>query len=189
MPTLLDSYSEANKDSSYQIAAVDANKALGQCFTTPNDGISYKITSVKFYLAKNGTITGNATARLWAITGTYGTDAVPTGTVLATSDNFNVGAITGSFVLYELTFSGVNQYTMSPNTQYEIDLTYGGGSVGNEIEFGADSSSPTHGGNLTSQDLVDVWAGYSTIDGIFYVYGDNAAAAVSHNFGTLGVGS
>jgi len=68
---------------------------MGQAFTPSSSG---NLTSAQFYFYNDGLLTGTAVARLFAISGTYGTDAKPTGSALATSDNFDVSTIFPTFI-------------------------------------------------------------------------------------------
>lgn len=163
--TLVDSYSTTNRDESHALSSTQ-NDALGQCFT-PN--ASGTLESVKFMIYKTGSPTGNAVAKLYAITGTYGTNGVPTGTALATSDNFDVSTTTADWITYEITFSGGNKYSMTSGTQYAISIEWNGGDESNYIEVGIDSTSPIHGGNHYALDGGSYWE-YSTQDIVFEVY-------------------
>lgn len=179
MATLIDSYSETNKDSSEPLQGGAGYFAFGNSFTTLNDGNNYNITSAKFYLAKTGSPSGNMTARLYAHSGTYGTSSKPTGSVLGTSDAINASTLTGTFTLTEFTFTGAQQYTMTANTQYCIQIFFSTGSSGNVVDVGEDGSSPTHGGNYFAEAPEGTWASYNGIDVPFYVYGEVGAAAAA----------
>src|SRR5947207_971022 len=116
-----DFYSEANFTGS--VEAIDATAgddvATGQSFTS-NGGL---LSSAQFHLAKNGSPTGTAVAKLYAATGTFGTDAKPTGAALATSGTLDVSTIpTFPQTLMTFTFSGANQYLMVAGTVYCIAL-------------------------------------------------------------------
>lgn len=151
MPKLIAGYNASNYDQDRTLGDPDGAgwyDATGQSFTTPNDGVSYVLNSCKFYLKKVGSPTGNATAYLRTHSGTYGTSSLPTGAVLATSDVLDVSTLTTSYALVEINFSGANQYTMAPNTQYIIEIFYEGGTYpGTLISVGRDGSSPAHSGN------------------------------------------
>jgi len=165
-PSIVDSYSETNKDAQDLIDA-DAvhNGAYGQCFTATG----VRIGRAVFYLSKVGSPTGNAVAKLYAGTGVFGTSMTPTGAALATSDNLDVSTLTGSFALITLTFSGANQFTMVNGTKYCLSLEYTNGSSGNSIQIGRDTSAPSHAGNGIFHDTGG-WSADSTYDVPFYVY-------------------
>jgi len=178
-PDIVDSYSEENQDSSTSVTALHpsstgANSAHGQSFTC--DG-AYKITSVKFYMKKAGSPTGNGHAVLYAHGGTYGTSSVPTGTALATSDDFDVSDLTTDFQLITFTFTGAQQYEMQESTYYCIvyeNPTEGTIDTSNYVSLGIDASSPTHDGNSVYWDN-SAWHSVSVFDDCFYVYGEAAA--------------
>lgn len=165
MATTLDSYSESNQDNGVQQYPGSAS-ASGQSFITPNDGNSYGISSAKFYLKKTGAPTGNAVAKLYAHSGTYGSTSVP-GILLATSGNYDVTALTTSYQLIEFTFPV--QYRLAPNTHYVITYEHAGTDSSNFTWCGGDSSSPSHGGN--SMYNSSGWIALAAWDICFYVYG------------------
>jgi hypothetical protein len=161
--TLDDSYSESNDVPGAEafLSASYATEA-GQCFTSGGG----ELDSAKFYLKKDGSPTGNATAKVYAHSGTYGTSSIPTGAALATSDNFDVATLTTSMQLVTLSFTGANRITLSA-TYYCVDLAYAGGGETDYVMLGNDTSSPSHGGNA-----FDNYGGWTAqvYDGIFYVY-------------------
>lgn len=162
----IDSYSEANRDGNWNFYTVNGYKQAGQAITLPSD---VSITSVKFYLKKAGSPTGNAYAKIYASTGTVGTDAHPTGSALATSDALDVSTLTTSFQLIEFTFS--TPYSASAG-DICILVDYAGSAAPNYVYVGNDISSPTHSGNSFAQTHVGA-PNYSefTYDACFYLYG------------------
>jgi hypothetical protein len=166
--TLLDSFSETNRDNQLDLGYLGVF-AGAQIFTTPNDGINYKLSSFKFLLAKTGSPTGTVVAKLYAITGTYGSTAVPTGSVLATSTtSLSISTITTSWVLYTFAFDQTCQ--LAANTHYSMVLE-ASGSLGNQnfVGIGGDTSSPSHSGNAAY--YISSWTGADFADNCFYVYG------------------
>jgi len=100
--------------------------AVGQAVTI---GTSYvKLSKCTFNMIRGGNPTGNVRAKLYASTGTVGINAIPTGTVLATSNTLDISTISTSSADYNFIFSGSEQYIMSPNTNYiivlDVDFTY-----------------------------------------------------------------
>lgn len=176
---LIDSYNESNQNANRIMkdnhpTAGAFFSAHGQCFQCT--GGNYKITSAKFYLYKSGSPTGNAHAVLYAMTGTFGTDGEPTGSALATSDDFDVSTISGwPNALETFTFSGAEQYEMTEDEYYVIvyENPSSGIDSSNWVVSGRDSDSPTHGGNEVTWTAGD-WNPRSTDDTIFYVYGETA---------------
>lgn len=183
MATLIDSYSESNTATNVNISGGVLFQGTGQSFTTT--GTQYNLYSAKFYMSKNGSPTGNATAKLYSLTGTYGTDSAPTGAALATSGNFDVSTLTGSNQLVELLFTGVNSILLSASTQYGVSIEYSGGDASNYVMVGTDNTSPTHGGNGFIKAGAS-WLGLSGNDDPFYIYGDLPSSA---NRMMMGIGN
>jgi hypothetical protein len=168
MATVIDSYDTSNQDN-YAYLYAGSQIGGGQCFT----GNGYKITSAKFYMKKGGSPTGTGVVKIYNMTGTFGTSGKPTGSALATSSTIDVSTITTSFALYEFTFTGVNQITLTNGTYYCVEFSYDGGDASNRLWLGYDSSSPTHAGNRF-RSYSGSWDTQSGHDVIFYVYGDPA---------------
>jgi hypothetical protein len=174
---LIDSYSETNADN---ITGQHATyrEETGQSFTASFVAAKAVLSSCKFHLKKAGLPTGNVVARLYAHSGTYGTSSLPTGSILATSDNFDVSTLTTTSQLITFTFTGANRYKLIKGTYYCILLYYAGGNVDNQNVISIDGSSPAHSGNAfwagTAQNLYDL---------CFYVYGtDIVGGAFLMNF-------
>lgn len=172
MVTLLDSYSETNKNDSSTFGPARP-LAIGQSFMTPNDGVNYNLDSCKFYLADGGSATGHLEARLYAHTGVFGTSSKPTGAPLATSDEYEVTPLTGSFVLVTFTFSGAQRVSMTANTAYCIEVN--DKDVTSVISYGLDVSPADDGNAFYTFDLSS-WTVETGWDGCFYVYGEAPAA-------------
>lgn len=175
---LIDSYSETNEDSALNLLnlhpSTDNISAGGQSFTNLAD--TYKITSAKFYLLKIGLPIGNAHAVLYAHSGTYGVNSLPTGAPLATSDDFDVSTLLAGYAVVELFFTGAEQYEMQADTKYCIvfeNPEAGTIDAGNYVRMGRDSIGPTHGGNIIWH-FSGAW-GSGSDDMCFYVYGDFVA--------------
>lgn len=164
----IDSYSESNYNSnSWVNGAAGETSKLGQAFT----GNGKPIAKATLYLKKFGSPTGNAVVSIYAVTGTYGTDAKPTGAALATSGNLDVSTLTTSFALIDFTFTGANQISLTSGTKYVLSVEYAGGDNSNKVGVGYDSTSPTHDGNDSYYTVTGaVWTGRATLDFPFYVY-------------------
>lgn len=167
--SIVDSYSETN------ITAGDystpSGGSSGQSFTA---NISATLTSVQFALAKNGSPTGNVVAKIYSHTGTYGSTS-QRNTLLATSDTFDTSTIGTSyptFTLTTFTFSGAQQISLVSGTYYTVDLD-GTGHNCCDFRLGIDSTAQTHSGN--PHDVNNT--AYTSLDHVFYVYGDAVAAA------------
>jgi hypothetical protein len=158
-PELIDSYSETNQN----IGFYNYNE-LGQAFTLAS---AKTLTSVKFYLKKDGSPTGNGVAKIYAATGTVGTNATATGSALATSGTFDMSTLTTSYQLIEFTFSGYSASAGDYCVVLDFDSLDGSG---NYVYAGTDNSSPSHSGNLVRY-VSGSWEGRSDNDTIFYLYG------------------
>lgn len=181
MATVIDSYSESNQDSFAPLHST-SNHGFGQCFT----GDGQKIVDTRWYLRKHTLPTGNAVAKIWTMTGTFGVNG-NIGSLLATSDNLDVSTLPTSFALATFTFSGANQYVTTAGTKYVVTIQYSGGNSSNYIEMGYDGSSATHPGTwtFTSDDVT--WSPTDAgIDLCFYVDGVPAVVDVTVNLTGVG---
>lgn len=170
MAVIIDSYSESNYSTLGALFSISWTMA-GNSFQA---SITANIKNVEFYLKKEGSPTGNVYAKLYSHSGTYGTSSVGN-SLLATSDAVDASSIGTDFSLVNFTFTEV--YQLQQSTYYCILVEYSGGSAGNVIGDGGDNTSPTHSGNSIrwSNDLG--WNAYSSIDNIFYVYGEGSESA------------
>lgn len=174
----LDSYSESNKNKANSVEQSGSGDYLlqGQCFKTPDDGVSYTLDSSKFYLANHGSMTGTIRAVIKAHSGTYGSTGKPTGSVLATSDSVNLNTLTSdpTFGLVTFSFTGANRITLTPNTPYcmYVECPTGNGDNATKwIQVGG-ANPGGHSGNLFYLDLDNTTlVAVSTQDFCFYVYG------------------
>jgi len=162
--TVADSYSEANQDATQNLGD-GTTTAVGQSFSSLGTGSPAKIANALFYLSKTGNPTGNAIAKLYAHSGTYGTSSVPTGNALAATQNFDVSTLTGALTLTTFEFS--DSYDLTADTEYVITLEYNGGDGANYINVGVDASTPTHTGNFST--YTETWAANNGKDAAFYV--------------------
>lgn len=147
---------------------------VSQAFTG-NGGILSKST---FYLNKTGSPVGNVVSKVYAITGTYGSSAKPTGAALATSQPVDASTLSTSRELIDFIFTG--NVTLSNATYYAITVEFSGGSTGNTVEVSNDTSNPyTHSGNWGYK-FGTTWMASSTGDAIFYVYTQDTGKIVSY---------
>jgi len=170
MATLIDSYPIENRSAFWGLSSAGQVKH-GQSFHVTNKA---NLASGIFYGMKSGLPTGNAVAKLYAHSGTFGTSSVPTGDALATSGNFDVSTVSDSdYSSMEFTFS--TPYEMQADTNYVMVLEFAGGDGNNVLYVGLDHVSPAHSGNMSSYSTS--WSAYSAYDLIFYVYGDLVATS------------
>lgn len=181
----IDSYSEANYGVAFSLTAVHpsgaARSSVGQSFT----GLAnYLLKTCRFYLSKVGVPVGNLVAVLSTHSGTYGTDSVPTGAALATS---NPIAIAGLGAIALVTFTFPTPYKLAA-VKYCLDVrvndavTING--VTDYVPVGQDSSAPSHGGNYFMYQS-GAWSGDNTRDTCFYgdgtlsqIKGSNVASRI-----------
>ncbi len=161
---IIDSYSESNADGASNLNTAGKN---AQAFYVSATQVLY---SASFYNDMSGTVDTNVWAEVYAVSGTPGTDAVPTGTVLAVSDAVPSLSISGQS-LYTYQFSGANRITLTGGTWYAIANYADSGAVGNCVRNYRDTTSSTHAGN-SSLFSSGAWSATgAAFDRIFYVYG------------------
>lgn len=175
MAEIIDSYSESNRSQNFQLYGA---RKIGQSFTG-DGGI---LATAEFYLTKYGTVSGNCYVDIYTHSGTYGTDSVPTGTALATSDAVDVDDIPSwsTHELIEFTFSGADKITLTNSTKYVVVIRFSGGDSSNYIYPAYDATSPTHDGNRCS--YVSSWSGSSGVDTCFYVYGEDPSTNIVDSY-------
>jgi hypothetical protein len=167
-PTVISSYSETNYDATMSLN--DFRTVGGQVFTP---SVSAYLRSSQFYLSKENNPTGTIVSKLYAVTGTPGSTAVPTGSPLSVSVGVDVSTLNSpwtnpALVTFDFT---ANQYLMSADVPYAIVVEYSGGTATNTVPIGKDKSSPTHPGNKVEKES-GAWIADDGGDAIFYVYGD-----------------
>lgn len=160
--SVIDTYATSNRDGDWGLLA-GVRIGTGQSFV----GTGEIISNAQFLLSKTGSPTGNATAKIYAHSGTYGTSSIPTGSALATSDNFDISTLNTTPTLETLSFSGANQITLTNGTNYVLTIEWNGGDASNLLSVGRDTSSPTHGGNSSTQAAGGSWSASSGTDNIF----------------------
>jgi hypothetical protein len=167
VPVIVASYSEANQSFANAVSSFDYDGS-GQSFTG-NGGI---LDTVRFYLKRTGAPTGNAVAKVYAHSGTFGTSSIPTGSALATSQPFDSSTLSTSYSLIEFAFTGADRVTLTDGTKYVVTLEFSGGGSGNRIDVATDTTSPSHGGNNVISSTLPTWIADSATDQVFYVYSE-----------------
>ena len=167
---LSDSFDLTSPSVTFNFGGAKTYNALGQTFSPKING---KIDKISLKHIAVGNITGNATVKIYAMSGTYGSTGIPTGTALATSDNIDVSTISSSteeFVTYN--FSGANKINLANATKYALAVEYTGGDASNYLNVKAHTH--IHSGNLSVRiRTTSTWSAQSSYDLIFYVYQDN----------------
>jgi hypothetical protein len=106
--------------------------SISQSFT----GNGTPLTSCKFYLRKDGSPIGNAYVKLYAHSGTFGVDGVPTGPALATADTvLDISTLTTSYQL--ITFKFTTPYTVVNGVHYCLAFEPPAGTETNRVSAGA----------------------------------------------------
>ena len=113
-PILADSFPVSNFSGTDMEWIPSDAPASGQTFTA----IAGTVDSAAFYLKNNLGCTDNVWAEVYAITGTPGSNAVPTGAPIASSTHINASTIGSSYSL--VTFSFNNSVTLTAGTNYAI---------------------------------------------------------------------
>ncbi len=136
----------------------------GQTFTVD---VNFLITKVEVKIRKAGSPgTGYLQVRNTAA-------GLPT-TVIATSNSYNFNGLSTSYQWISLSFP--SSTVLNADTKYSLNLVAPSGSAANCVEWAGDDSSPSYsGGNLIqSTNGGSSWAGYTTTDLNFKVYGVDA---------------
>lgn len=161
MPVLVDFYSESNTPLQDNFMWLGATIRRAQSF----EATGGEIESAKFHLKKSGSPTGNAVAKIYAHSGTFGSGGVPTGSALATSNSFDVSTLTTSYAL--ITFTFPTPLPVTDTEKYFISFEWADGDSSNKVSPACDNSSPTHAGNGARYQ--SSWAS-DAFDFVFYVY-------------------
>ncbi|GAI54419.1 unnamed protein product, partial [marine sediment metagenome] len=177
MATLLDGHSYIHYTEGYPLSTVHPSSttsysARGQAFTVKTSEETYKLTQAKFYLKKVGSPTGHLRARLFAMTGTYGTTAKPTGSPLASSPLVDIASLGSSYSA--IAFNFVSEYEVSKDQKYCIEVHVNDGSLGlnDRVDMAvAGGAEATHDGNKSGY-RESAWLTSASLDCCFYVYGE-----------------
>jgi phage minor structural protein len=179
---LVDSYGESKFTGNAYILYSTGNNIVAQSFT----GKSGYLKSAKFYLKKFSYPTGNAVAKLYAHSGTFGISSVPTGAALATSSNFDVSTLSRtSLQLINFDFDGT--YELIDGTKYCISIEYSGGDSSHFIYACIDNTYLEHAGNLSHFAPTYDWFIEQYVDCIFYVYAEEITPYVEPSGQVLSV--
>lgn len=141
MPTLVDSYNVGSGGNEHHVSSVQRS---GESFTP---SVSGNMLNAGFYLRKTGAPTGTYVYSLYAITGTPGTTAKPTGAALAQSYSMNIASIPTSETYIEAPING--GYPLVVGTHYfiTVDFTFVSSGAGNSVRVGGDVSTSDSGAN------------------------------------------
>ena len=123
--------------------------AVAEAFKCKTVGAKYKLKKVVFWLHKNGNPTGHVVARLYNMTGTYGSTGKPTGSPLATSELIDISQIGSGTGEFTFIFVGGQQYVMLKDQAYCITMEVHDGNVdpNNNIQAASVTNPNIHDGN------------------------------------------
>ncbi len=181
---IIDSYPESNQSTGESICYFDGGNtipAVGQTIT--GDGSQLK--DLRFYLTKGtGNFGGNMHAKVYSMSGTFGTDGVPN-VLLATSNTVSGIILESYLTLITFNFSGADIITLENGTYYCIEISADvTPSSTNTLTVGVDGSAPTHAGNGFYK-LNDNYIS-RTYDVIFYADAVEVPPTPTENFNMFG---
>jgi hypothetical protein len=175
----VDSLGTANRDGD-QILGDGTIQGVAQSFFS--DTSNRTLSNCRFHLSKAGTPTGNAIARLYALSGTIGGgDDIPTGSALATSLPLDVSTLDGTPTTTIFDFE--DEVTILSTQDYCIALEYDGGDGTNHVLMSRDASTPPHSGNMATSDDIETssWDAVAGTDLVFFVNGDGIVKITTTN--------
>jgi hypothetical protein len=143
--------------SAFAVRNDGGNLAVSQAFT----GDGEKITGCAVLLSRFGNPTGDIVCEIWDSTGTYGTDARPTGTADITSDPLDAINLTTTAKYYVFNFQTELQTVAGTKYQLVIQAPDGTTDVSNNLQVSHDSSG-THDGNESWSTTAGVWTSGNT---------------------------
>jgi hypothetical protein len=145
--------------------------AVGQCFTVPSDS-NYTLSKVLFYVNKTGSPVGSLCARIYDLTGTYGTTGKPTGNSLAVSDPVAMTYIGNNYTLITFSFSSSNRIVLGASEKYGAAVVVNQATTidgSNFFNVAVNTTTTSHSGN-TFYYPSTTWTEFAS-DTIFSVYG------------------
>jgi len=145
---------------------------LGSSQSFTGDGNS--ITAAMMSLSKVGSPTYNITFKIYAHSGTYGTSSVPTGSVLAESDSFNVSKLTTSQEDMYFTFAG--GFATVNGTKYVMAIEIATADAVNYLRV---DHATTHGGNMADMNSSLVWSANGTQDLVFKILKNSITTTIN----------
>ena len=157
---LIDSYDQSNQSSTWTMYGGGLTTRLGQSFVP---GKNFLPTSCDFYMRKEGTIVGDAYAKIYLVSA-----GLPIGSAVAVSNSIDVSILTASFSVIPFTFNPSNQINSGGNYAVFIEYT-GAGNASNKLLIGYDNTLPTHSGNIIY--YVSSWSADTAEDLCFHLYG------------------
>lgn len=152
--------------------------SIGQTFTVPSNS-NYYLTRVMFdsWVDVGSPAGSDAKIVLYDTTGTYGVDAVPSGSELATTRNYSISELDNDVGdLTAFLFSGDQQYVLEAGNQYAIVFrgpTTGTMDPSNMLNLTVNVNGTHSGNSFRYVGPAPHWdTTFSASDFIFYVYGE-----------------
>ena len=177
----IDGYSQSLSDDQYVMRGSGGTvyEGVGQAFTLDEASTIY---GAEVYLSQGLSPTGNATIGLYAVSGSVGSTAVPTGSLLAsyTVDVTTLSARAGSGNNDAIFMPFGTPYSASAGG-YAVTVEFVLAGASNYLSVEKDSTSPTHDGNAVQKTSGGSWAASTSAAMPFQVYAETTAS-----FGTNG---
>lgn len=151
--------------------------ASGQCFTPLQSGY---LTLVRVKTPSGGT-NGTAIMRIYAITGSYGTTGVPTGSALASSEEVHIALVGDDY----FNFDGTLYLSVGTNYAFAIECQAFDGTPDNILFSG--TSAGAYGGNAFHYDTSAWQQDAASTDYYFTVMGSDTPGATSAPLPTGGL--
>ena len=153
------------------VLASDASTKAAETFYVP---YNIRISSASFNLVRAGSPTGNVNYAIYALSGTPGSNALPTGTALATTNTYNVATIPTTATGIELSFTG--SVVLTPG-YYAIAAEYSGGSFAGSNYISTQLYTPDETTRNASRYISSAWTTSSvgTYEIPFTVYQDEVS--------------
>ena len=171
MSTIIDNYSFSNQNAVTAISTNDAQNGIGTSFSVTT---SDTLDRVIFNCSRDLLAVGNAYAKIYELTGTIGTNALPTGSAIATSNIVNVTNIPVSptYAQTVFMFSNSEKIVLQDNHNYflTIECTISSGN-NKSLLVGIDTNTGNVGQNAAYLNSSFVWKDASSFDIPFVVYG------------------
>lgn len=146
---------------------------------------NYTLDSVKIYVSKQAAVSGNLYAKIYAHTGTFGTDGKPTGSALATSDAvaFSSVALYGTREV-TLNFSSSNRILLEADTYYCVVIMSDTSSTGMRIYLSYQEDPTNIYGTWSSSSDGSSWSVNTNMDMPYFVYGIEANDPIASSVNT-----
>lgn len=169
-PILIDGYSGGHEDATASLNGV--RTAVGQVFVPAS---SAYLRFCQFVVSKEGAPTGTMVAKLYAVSGTPGLNALPSGPPLLTSAPINVASFSSWPTLTPMSFEfPPAAYLIRAGVPHAVVVEYLNGTASNTVPIPKDNAG-THAGNKVEFSS-GAWVADAPLDMVFYVYGDSPGA-------------